>query len=322
MLPFTAFFLSGGWGGSTSSMASVSIYDTSYSIPAVGTDATASLQAAIDDATSKGLRLIISKGYTVRPADDQSGVLQCRDGTYIKFLPGAYIKNLPHNVIYYEMFGMNGVSNVTLEDPHLIGSKEDNAIGTGEWGMGIAIHGGSSIQIIRPHIVDTWGDGIYLDYNPDNVTILSPYIRGCRRQGISIIGATNLTIYRPEIENIGGTAPGYGIDLEPDSNDNVFQNVVIYQPKTVNCQGGIGFDFGQLPGPNPQSCSIWIVGMEDYDTHAGYSLSWSSLAKGSYSVSGHIVISSPKFYRTVGQGGVSGWDNSITVSVSGAVAYS
>lgn len=70
------------------------------------------------------------------------------------------------------------------------------------------------------------GDGVIItdliNKNSENIIIDNCNIKGCRRQGISIISGENIEINNCEIFNIEGTAPQAAIDLE---SWNVRQNI-------------------------------------------------------------------------------------------------
>ena len=83
-----------------------------------------------------------------------------------------------------------------------------------------------------------------------NITVNSHHASGCRRQGVSIISGSGITFNTPLWENIGGTQPGAGLDIEPNDNTAVIENIRIVSPTTKNCAGGgILIYFGFFAGP-------------------------------------------------------------------------
>ena len=101
-----------------------------------------------------------------------------------------------------------------------------------EWRMGISLNGSTNIRIEGLRIESSGGDGIYIgttgqqQYCKD-VTIRDVVCWDNHRQGISVIGAENLLIENSTFANTWGTAPGAGIDLEPDSPTQRLVNIVV-----------------------------------------------------------------------------------------------
>jgi hypothetical protein len=81
----------------------------------------------------------------------------------------------------------------------------------------------SSDWVIAPgvEISNCWGDGLYVGHAPDGgfcerFLVDQIRIRNCRRNGISVTGGRDGEIRSVDIQQIDGTAPFGGIDLEPD----------------------------------------------------------------------------------------------------------
>ena len=101
-----------------------------------------------------------------------------------------------------------------------------------EWRMGIAIHGGKNVLIEGMRIESSGGDGIYFDPGTkrkwsEDCTVRNVTCYDNHRQGISVISARNLLIEGCSLSGTSGTAPESGIDLEPDTPDNVLENCII-----------------------------------------------------------------------------------------------
>jgi parallel beta-helix repeat protein len=96
-------------------------------------------------------------------------------------------------------------------------------------------------------IQKTTGDGIILEGSYEaiadggrvcsNIRILNCTISDCRRQGISVIGATDSEISGNRIYDISGTDPQYGIDVEPEF-DYIVDNLKIHDNTISGCSGG------------------------------------------------------------------------------------
>ncbi|TDY22985.1 hypothetical protein B0G81_3307 [Paraburkholderia sp. BL6665CI2N2] len=294
------------------------LLDTSFGVKGDGTtNDRVALQRAIDG--SIGQILLI----TGKSRIDVAG-LDLRTNSHVRFASGASIKLLAHNTDTYEILRLADVDNVTLESPYLDGSKELNSAKSGEWGMGISINGATNCTITSPTTINCWGDGIYIN-NSDkksngystNITVNSHHATGCRRQGVSIISGSGITFNSPLWENIGGTAPGAGLDIEPNDNSAVFQNIRIVSPTTNNCAGGgINVYFGFFPGPVNKTVSISITGHTDTGSPGG-SFNVQGLQLNGYVVNGSITSANPVWKKT----GLSleDWDKGgPTVTVSNA----
>ncbi len=228
---------------------------------------TSRLQDAID--RSVGKTLLIGGQCRI----DTQG-LSLRSGSRVRFEPGASIKLLAHDTPSYQMLRMWDVSDVVLENATLDGSRELNSAQpkthSEGYGMGISIAGSSKITIKSATTVGCWGDGIYLanSYQPTSmppqyIHVIDHHANNCRRQGISIISGRNVFIEGGLWENIGGTAPSAGLDIEPNSNRDVLENIRIVNPVTRNCKIGILVYLLKIAGVESKDVQIDISGQRD-----------------------------------------------------------
>jgi len=144
---------------------------------------------------------------------------------------------LPNDFSSYSIMCLKG-DNITISGRGSIAGDKNNHLGNdGEWGMGIYVLGGHSIQIKNVCVKDCWGDCIYVTRDANNVLIKGCHIENGRRQGISIISADSVYIKNCHISKVGGTAPGYAIDVEPNKGDKV-NYILIEKVKVLECDGG------------------------------------------------------------------------------------
>ncbi|WP_236572579.1 right-handed parallel beta-helix repeat-containing protein [Burkholderia sp. 8Y] len=253
-----------GSQGTATSTSGV-LQDKSFGVKGDGTtNDRAALQAAIDG--SVGQILLI----TGKSRIDATG-LTLHSNTHIRFAQGASIKMLPHKTDTYQMMRVWDVSNVNIEAPYLDGSKELNSVGYGEFGMGISIAGATGVTITNPTTINCWGDGIYIGNSmggsgktSSNVSVSGHHANGCRRQGVSITSGNGITFTSPLWENISGTAPSCGLDIEPDDNSAVLQAIKIVNPTTQGCAGpGIQVYLGSFAGPVAKNVDIQISNHTD-----------------------------------------------------------
>lgn len=254
------------------------------------------LQKAVDSAVGK--TLVITGPCRL----DEQG-LHMRSNSRLRFMPNASLKLLPHDSQNYEVIRIWDVRHVVLENPRVDGSKDLNAATGGEWGMGISIAGSTDVTILSPSTTNCWGDGIYiansfgkgLPYSSD-VRVMNHYASGCRRQGVSIISGRNILFDHPVWENIAGTLPSAGLDIEPNANTDVIENIRIVNPITRNCQFGILVYLEALPGSREKYVSVVISGHKDEGSReAAFSVSGLK-TKGSV-VTGYITSNSPTWVR-------------------------
>lgn len=134
----------------------------------------------------------------------------------------------------YKIVYLNGVENVTLVNPTIIGDRSTHIGTTGEHGHGIAIQGTKNIKVRNAVIRDCWGDGIYIgaafgggkvfaeDTWLDNITCDNN-----RRNNISIISVKGLFIRNSKLLNANGTDPQAGIDFEPNTPDHLLEDIFL-----------------------------------------------------------------------------------------------
>ena len=196
------------------------------------TDVTEILQAALD---SKAKSLVIpymGTPWIVRP-------LRVHGDQEIVFEPGVLI------LAKKGEFKGKGDSLFTASDPENLTMRGYGATlrmrkkdyqnvpyDKAEWRMGIAIHGGKNILIEGLRIESSGGDGIYFDAGTkrgwsEDCTVRNVTCYDNHRQGISVISAKNLLVEGCSLSGTSGTPPESGIDLEPDTPENVLENCII-----------------------------------------------------------------------------------------------
>ncbi|WP_148359303.1 glycosyl hydrolase family 28-related protein [Peribacillus simplex] len=214
-------------------------------------DDTKQIQEAIDYVSNKGGGVVnFPRGkYLINALKS----IQLRDNITLKFKNGSTLKALPNEADGYEILRIHDVKNVSiLGKVKIVGERNEHLGKTGEWGMGISIKGAEDVRVEYSIIQDCWGDGLYVGKTEKknfskNITIKNVELQNNRRQGISVISAINLSIISPVISNTNGTAPGSGIDLEPNHPSEYLQNIKIVNASTNSNEGyGLLFAIGRL----------------------------------------------------------------------------
>jgi hypothetical protein len=200
------------------------------------TDDTAAIEAAIYRIAGTGGTVLVPDGtYMVDVVGEKRLTLK-RDMT-LKLSNNAKLKAIPNDSEKYTVLDISGVSNVTVVGGTLEGEREEHMGNSGEWGMGIRIDRGAEHITISGVISNRmWGDGFYVD-GATEVKICSVVADNNRRQGLSIIEADRLLVKNSTFKNTGGTAPGAGIDLEPDTAEQRITNVGIYDSQFIDNAG-------------------------------------------------------------------------------------
>lgn len=153
-------------------------------------------------------------------------------------LNGSIIKIVANDKTNYGVLSVFNVKNVSIFNGTIIGERNEHTyVGntTHEWGMGVDIRGSENIDVYNLEIYNTTGDAIYVndleDISSKNINISNCNLYECRRQGISIIAGENIKIYNNEIHNINGTIPQSGIDLEKNKEEQIINDIFIYENK-------------------------------------------------------------------------------------------
>lgn len=179
----------------------------------------------------------ISEGdYPVELTSDNISCLKPNSNTEI-VLDGNIMLQ-PNALKEYNIIDITKKTNVIISGNGSVVGDVDKHIGRyGEWGMGLNITSSKDITIKDIHIKNCWGDCIYLgqskiasDEYSENVRIEHVTCEAGRRQGLSLIAGKNIQIKNSRFINTGKikyTAPGRGIDIEPNDNKTVVQNILI-----------------------------------------------------------------------------------------------
>lgn len=166
------------------------------------------------------------------------------------------------------LFSYNDVTNCTWEGGTIEGDIYTHNGDSGEHGYGIALRGVNNIVIKDVTCKDCWGDGINLQYagngkHNNNVVVDNVICDGNRRQGISICDGIGVKIINSRFINTGqyrGTAPGFGIDIEPSYEDAIVSNISIEDCIfDNNAGGGVCCSFIK-----ETDCDISIINCSDY----------------------------------------------------------
>jgi hypothetical protein len=197
-------------------------------------DSTDPLQSAFSSSYSSILVPNVGKPWITRP------LFLNRSNQHILFQAGVEIlaKRGEFHGLNDCLFTAKLVENVTLvgeKDSTFRMWKSDyqnsSIYKKSEWRHGLSLLGVKNVQVSGLTIEYTGGDGIYVDSDgasppsSDRVTVSNTTLSYNHRQGMSVIAATNLYVENVVFEYTNGTPPMAGVDIEPDENYQLLENI-------------------------------------------------------------------------------------------------
>ena len=213
------------------------------------TDDTMALQRCLD-AAPPGSTVQLRRGavYRVdtnfRPAHGTLGGLRLSSRQLLD-LNGAELRALPSAHAHGAVIQARRAHGWRIIGPGVIRGERDIHRGQGgEWGMGV-IAFASDDWSIGPgvRIEQCWGDGVCIA-NDDPRNYCSRFriegveIAHCRRNGISVVAGRDGEIRSVHIHDMGGAAPGGGIDLEGEMLSPIEnRNIRITGSRIYRCAG-------------------------------------------------------------------------------------
>lgn len=228
--------------------------------------------------------------------------LKIRSNSMILFQKNSELILKPTAQAGYSIMKIYHVNNVEIYGAKLLGDRDQHVGTVGEWGMGFYIAAAENVKIDSSFISNCWGDGIYIGGENaeacDNIRINNSKIDSCRRNGISLTNGKNIQIINCEISNTNGTPPMSGIDIEPNNNKAIINNILIRNlltRKNRNC--GILIVLNNLPAMVPKETNIVIDHPIDKQSTTAIRI---ASFKGSYIdkkvLLGRIEINDPQWY--------------------------
>jgi len=182
----------------------------------------------------------------------------------------AVLKAVKTYVDSYRVIFAANRTGITITGGSIVGERYEHMGTAGEAGHGIALYDCTDVTIQNVDISACWGDGIYLGtyYSGNNVTDTTDMskvgnyeieITGCsvdsnRRNGLSIICASDVLIENSSFTNTSGTDPQAGVLIEPNSpiprkcENIVLRNCVMRGNKNWS----MGITFYWVPRPLKQ----------------------------------------------------------------------
>ena len=168
----------------------------------------------------------------------------------------ATIKCIPNDLDTYAIFSFWQKENIKILNGIVIGERDNHTGSTGQWGHCFHIESSSKITISGVNMSKSWGDGVYIK-DCTCIKTINNHINNTRRNGISVTSVNNYRSINDYIENITGTDPQCGIDIEPNHDYDSIKDVVIENMTVKNCtNNGIEIPLTKLENDNEVDITI------------------------------------------------------------------
>jgi len=263
---------------------------------------------------------------------DDNGLV-FRSDTYVIFKKGSKLIKTPTAKGDYRVVRIENVNSVFLFNPVIVGERYEHKDKIGEWGIGVYLFNAHDIVIFSPTISKCWGDGVYISGGKtpsSNIGIYNAYCDDNRRNAISIINVDTLRMTNILVSNTFGTNPMAGIDVEPNNNQDIINNLYLKNVYTINNYNvGIKIQLGNLLGADKEK-NINIDILDHYSFGSAFSCFFARVEEKEdmsrskiRPLNGHILIQSPTWsdFRkkpiTVSEYGTLGPKISVTEPVIG-----
>lgn len=110
----------------------------------------------------------------------------------------------------------------------------------GEFRHGLLVKGSDNVRVEGLESSGHSGDGFYVGVGASNVELIGVIADNNRRNGLSVTSCINLYVRDSMFNNTRGTAPEFGIDIEPDNVTDALIGIVMVNVVTkANHKGGL-----------------------------------------------------------------------------------
>lgn len=256
------------------------------------------------DYLQKGLNensIVMLPNFTI--LINEKGLKIRNNNRIIYFNEHSLLRMRPNELPRYTLLLIENSENLKVINPKLKGDRYKHKGNKGEWGMGISIISSTNIDIIDPEISDFWGDGIYVSRSSikqsENIRIYGGIIDNNRRNGISIISGKSIVVKNVVLSNTNGKLPMSGLDIEPNTNEDMLENIFIENVTTFNnAEKGIAIVLNNHIGWRDRNVKIKIDRHKDFFSKRAFLMPGliSSYKKGIKPLKGNILISNAEWH--------------------------
>ena len=173
-------------------------------------------------------------------------VIILEKGVELQAMPGAYPKTSDALLTFIQC------SNIAIEGNENVLCMNKAEYTDGEWRHLISLRACKDFRIQNLTVRESGGDGIYIagygrgTYS-ENIVIDNVLSLNNKRQGLSIISGKNILISNSRFSDTKGTLPGAGLDIEPNNEDDVLDNIRVTSCTfSNNYHSGILLALGKL----------------------------------------------------------------------------
>jgi uncharacterized phage protein (TIGR02218 family) len=168
--------------------------------------------------------------------------IQPGNNVWLKLSAGTILKAIYTTTDHTGIISLNGYSNVEISGGILEGFRDQYVPLSGttsEWNHAIEAFNCQHVTIRDITLRKNTGDGISMGGTTDDIILDNVLSDNNRRQGLSIVHATNVLVTDSIFRNTHGTSPECGIDIEPENGDTC-QHITIQNCKfETNAKYGI-----------------------------------------------------------------------------------
>lgn len=189
--------------------------------------------------------------------------LRLKSHQILIFQENTKLELLPNDKTHFAVLIIDEIENVKVFNANIVGERFEHLGTSGQWGMGIRVIAAKNVKIYNPRVKEMWGDGIYIGGRrgipSQNIEVYNAHLDNNRRNALSITSADGVKLIKPLVANANGQSPKAGIDIEPNNNDDIINNIFIDQPTSFyNPIYGIVVSLTKLPGAKPKEVNVTV----------------------------------------------------------------
>lgn len=220
-----------------------------------------------DKDVTNELQKIIDKHQIVVLPDREMYVnekgLKLNSNQVLIFQKNTKLKSIPNDKTHFAVLIIDEIENIKIFNANILGERFEHLDNKGQWGMGIRIIASENVRIYNPVVKEMWGDGIYIGGRKEkpskNIEVYNAHLDNNRRNALSITSADGVRLIKPLVANSSGQSPKAGIDIEPNSNDDIIDNITIDDPVCFyNPVYGIVVSLTRFPGTKAKQVNVNI----------------------------------------------------------------
>lgn len=234
--------------------------------------------------------------------------LRLYSNSKLYFPPNAKIIQAPTDVWAFGVILVRDAENVQIFFPEVQGDRYEHLSTLEGGGACIYIQSSSFVYVLKPHVYDSWGDGITLsnnwDYDPPSHNVRIDYARidNCQRNGLTFVCARDSEVNHAFISNTNGSSPNAGVIIEPEFNTDIIEGIVLNDVTTFNTLSfGVKIPLKYLrQGPIEPVVDVTFNRHKDINTIRAIEIEISSHSYAEYPpVSGQIVFNFPEWRHRI-----------------------